>query len=305
MCNVKKLLLYILFFLPLLSAAQTPPATAQPVAVLPFRTYNQCIIISTSLSSTEDSLHFIFDTGAEVTTLSQDMAEKLKLETKDDGGLSGTDDIVVRVPTGTINLLYLEKARLPLVKVYIEPLKEFRKAPVRVDGIIGVDILKQFIVQIDYTNSRILLYRQGKTPLNVPGKRLPMTLNYNTPVIEAVIELPDGRSIGSRYHFITGGDYGILFNWPFVSKYHLDQVMPIVSTDKVADLYRELTYLNVTLPYLAFGSVRMEKVEASYCKDVNDIGAAMEVAGSIGSYIWNHFRTITINWKEKEIYLNK
>lgn len=305
MCNVKKFLFYILIALPLLSAAQAPPVSAEPVAILPFRIYDHSLIISASLSSSEDSLHFIFDTGAEASTLSNETAKKLKLETKEDGGLSGTDDVVIRVPTSTINLLYFGKARLPLVKVYLEPLQEFRKSPIHIDGIIGVDLIKMFIVQIDYTNSQILLYRQGKTPMNVPGKRLAMTLNFDTPVIEAVIELPDGRSLGSRYHFISGGDYGILFNWPFVEKYHMREVLPIVSTDKVGDLYQQLTYINTTIPYLAFGTVRIEKVSGSYCKEVNDIGGLTEVAGSIGSYIWSQFRTITINYKQREIYLDK
>ncbi len=305
MCNVKKLLFYILIALPLLSAAQTPPTTAEPVAILPFRIYNHSLIISASLSSSEDSLHFIFDTGAEATTLSNETAKKLKLETKDDGGLSGSDDIVIRVPTSTINLLYFGKARLPLVKVFLEPLQEFQKSPIHIDGIIGVDMLKMFIIQIDYTKSQILLFRPGKTPMNVPGKRLAMTLNFDTPVIEAVIELPDGRSLGSRYHFITGGDYGMLFNWPFVEKYQLKEILPIVSSDKVGDLYQELTYMNTIIPYLAFGAVRMEKVSASYCKQVNDVGGLTEVAGSIGSYIWAQFRTITINYKQREIYLDK
>ncbi|WP_343667312.1 aspartyl protease family protein [Chitinophaga sp.] len=302
---MKKILFYILTALPLLAAAQAPPVTAEPVVVLPFREYNHSLIISASLSSTEDSLYFIFDTGAEATTLSNETAKKLKLETKEDGGLSGTDDIVVRVPTSTINLLYFGKARLPLVKVYLEPLQEFKKSPIHIDGIIGVDLIKTYIVQIDYTRSQILLYRQGKTPMSVPGKRLAMTLNFDTPVIEAVIELPDGRSLGSRYHFISGGDYGILFNWPFVEKYHLREILPIVGTDKVGDLYQELTYLNTIIPYLAFGTVRMEKVSGSYCKDVNDVGGLTEVAGSIGSYIWSQFRTITINYKHREIYLDK
>jgi len=305
MCNVKKLLFSILIALPRLSAAQAPPSTAEPVAILPFRIYNHSLVISASTSNMEDSLHFIFDTGAEATTLSIETAKQLRLETKEDGGLSGTDDIVIRVPTSTINLLYFGKARLPLVKVYLETLKEFQKSPIHIDGIIGVNLLKMFIVQIDYANSRILLFRQGKTPMSIPGKRLAMTLNFDTPVIEAVIELPDGRSLGSRYHFITGGDYGILFNWPFVEKYRLKEVLPIVSTDKVGDLYQVLTYMNTIIPYLAFGSVRMDKVSASYCKEVNDIGGLTEVAGSIGSYVWSQFRTITINYKQREIYLDK
>ena len=305
MYNVKKLLLYILFCIPFPAAAQAPPATAKPVAVLPFRIYDHYVIISATLTNADDSLHFIFDTGAEVTTLSKETADNLKLEMKYDGGLSGSDEVVIRVPTSTLSVVYFGKTRIPYVKVYIEPLKEIHSLPVHIDGIIGVALLKNYIVKIDYANSQLLLYRAGKTPMDVPGKRISLTLNFDTPVLEAVIQLPDGKSLGSRYHFVSGGGYGILFNWPFVEKYRINQVLPILSSDKVEDLNQTLTYMNTTLPYLAFGPLRMEKVSATYCKEVNDAGGVTEVAGAIGAYVWEQFRSITINYKERELYLDK
>jgi hypothetical protein len=38
---------------------------------------------------------------------------------------------------------------------------------------------------------------------------------------------------------------------------------------------------------------------------VDDAGSMSEVAGSIGYFVWKQFRTITINYNEKEIFLEK
>jgi hypothetical protein len=304
MCNVKKYLALIFICLPLLAPAQdgTP---SKVVATLQFRMYDRYLVIPATVTTSIDTLHFIFDTGAEITTLNQETAKTLKMESTEVSGMSGTDDVVINVPTSTISLLYLSKTRIPFVKVYLEKLTQFKDSPVPIDGILGVDLLKTFIVTIDYEHQQLLLYRAGKTPPEVKGKRLPMGLNFKTPAIEAMISLPDGTTLGSRFHFISGGEYGILFNYPYVEKYHLNTALPILNTDHVQDLFKVLTYTNVTIPFLAMGAYRVEQVPASYSPDVNDAGSMSEVAGSIGYFVWKQFRTITINYNEKEIFLEK
>ncbi|SFD33901.1 Aspartyl protease [Chitinophaga sp. CF118] len=304
MCNVRKYIFAILICLPALVSGQDG-TNSKVVATLPFRMYDRYLIIPATVTTSIDTLHFIFDTGAEITTMNQETAKTLKLESTDVAGMSGTDDVVIRVPTSTISLLYLSKTRIPFVKVYLENLKEFRNSSIPIDGIIGVDLLKTFIVTIDYEHQQLLLYRAGKTPPEVKGKRMPLSINFKTPAIEAMIELPDGKTIANRFHFISGGEYGILFNWPFVEKYHLNTTLPIINTDKVQDLFKVLTYTNITIPFLAMGAYRVEQVPASYSPDVDDAGSMTEVAGSIGFFVWKQFRTITINYNEKELFLEK
>jgi hypothetical protein len=252
-----------------------------------------------------DSLHFIFDTGAEATTLSKATANKLQLETKDDGGISGNNAEVLRVPTATIGLLYLEKTRLPMVKVYIENMQEFNDLPVHIDGIMGVDLLKAFIVKIDYEHQRLQLFRTGPTPPEIKGTQVPIYKDFKTPALDAIIMLPNGGSMQSRYHLISGGEYGVLFNYPFVQKFHLDNALPVLGTEKIQDLSKELTYTNTSLPYLMLGGIKLPEVPASYCKDVDDAGSVTEIAGAIGYYVWKQFRSITINLNQQQLYLEK
>jgi hypothetical protein len=304
MCDVKKLFAVIIICLPVIAFAQDG-ANSKVVATLPFRIYDRYLVIPATVTTSIDTLHFIFDTGAEITTFSEETAKTLKMESKEHEAMSGTDDVAISVPTTTISLLYLSKTRIPFVKVYLENLKEFRNSPVHIDGIIGVDLLKTFVVTIDYEHQQLLLYRSGKTPAEVKGKRMPMSVNFKTPAIEAMITLPDGNTIGSRFHFISGGEYGILFNWPFVEKYHLTTALPVTGKDNVQDLFKVLTYTNTTIPFLAMGAYRVEQVAASYSPDVDDAGSLSEVAGSIGYYVWKQFRTVTINYNEREIFLEK
>lgn len=304
-----KQLLLILLCLPLALAGQGRKDNAQPAqqaaAILPFRLYDNHMVVSGSIGGYADTLHFIFDTGSEVTILHEGVAKKLQLQGRQEAGVSGTNNMMIKVGTTTLNVLYLGKARLPFVKAYLENILEFRNGPLPIDGIIGVDLLKAYTVKIDYVQQQLVLYRSGKTPSSVPGRLVPFRLNFATPVLEAVLQLPGGQSLTGRFHVISGGEYGVLFNWPYVEKNRLNTLLPTLGTEKVQDLLKTLTYTNSSLPFLAIGPYRLEQVPVSYSPDVNDKGALSEVAGSIGYEVWKQFRSITINYNARELYLEK
>lgn len=283
-------------------SSRRPSAEPGVVAVLPFTLLNNHLVIPVTLSGTADTLHFIFDTGTEVTVLHSGLAEKLKLKGKQQAGVTGTNNSMLKVSTATLSALYLGQARLPFVKAYLENIPEFRNGPVPVDGFIGVDLLKAFVVKIDYRKQQMVLYRPGKAPSG--GQLIPMRLNFSTPVIDATIQLPNGQSRSSRYHLITGGDYGILFNWRYTEKQKLPETLVTTSTDKVQDMLKPLVYVNSNIPALNIGPFRLSKVPVSYCKDVDDEGPFMEIAGGIGYEVWKQF-TLTINYSQKELYLQQ
>jgi hypothetical protein len=121
-------------------------------------------------------------------------------------------------------------------------------------------------------------------------------------VIDASIQLPNGSRLPGHYHITTGGDYGILFNWPYVDKNKLNTLLPTVNTDRVQDMVKVLYYINSSVPSLELGGHSIKNVPVSYSKDIDDLGVFTEVAGSIGYDIWKDF-TLTINYDRKELYL--
>jgi hypothetical protein len=302
-------LLLMMIYCPVLMMAQgkNNPAPAgtgsvQPLAVLPFQLVNDNVVVTCLYSGSADTLHFIFDTGAEVTTLHNELATKLQLQGNKILGVSGITNGMSMVETTTLNALYFKQLRLPFVKVYLENLSQFNTPWFKIDGIIGVDLLKKYIIKINHRQQQLEFYRTGKTPSNITGQLIPFRLNFATPAIDAAIQLPNGQIIPGRYHFTSGGNYGILFNFPFVNKHKLDALLPTINTDRVQDMLKTIYYVNSNIPSLEIGSLAIKKVPISYCKDVNDGGAFSEIAGSIGYDVWKHFN-ITINYAQKEIYL--
>jgi hypothetical protein len=280
----------------------TPPAAAnenkKPVAIIPFQLVDKHVIIPVLISGSTDTLHFIFDSGAEVTVLHTTTAARLRLKSSTEAFMSGTNNAMVQTPVTTLNVLYLREQRLPYVKAYLENLDDLGS----VDGIIGVALMKTYIVKIDYRQQQLLLYKAGKTPIGNTGRLLHFQLNFTTPVIDASIQLPNGSRLPGHYHITTGGDYGILFNWPYVDKNKLNTLLPTVNTDRVQDMVKVLYYINSSVPSLELGGHSIKNVPVSYSKDIDDLGVFTEVAGSIGYDIWKDF-TLTINYDRKELYL--
>ncbi|GAA0530935.1 aspartyl protease family protein [Chitinophaga japonensis] len=274
------------------------------VAVIPFQWYGHHLVIPALVSGSTDTLHFIFDTGAEVTVLHYGLMEKLHIQGRKKAGMSATNDLMLKVSTATLNALYLDQARLPFLKVYLENIPEFRKGTLAIDGFIGVDLLRAFIVKIDYARQQLVLYRPGADiPVTGATQRIPFRLSFHTPVITATIQLPGGQSLSGNYLLTTGGDYGILFNWPYTEKHRLDQQLVTTGTDKVQDLFKELDYINSSIPAMRIGALQLQQVPVSYCKDVNDDSPLMEIAGAAGCEIWKQCPAVIIDYARKTLYL--
>ena len=308
--RVHKLLIAFFCLLPLLSDAQSgrrrSPGSTEPgaAAVLPFQIYENHIVIPVTVSGSSDTLHFIFDSGSEVTVLHYGLMQKLGIKSTQKSGVSATGNVMLSINTATLNVLYLDQARLPFLKVYLENIPEFRKGPLVIDGFIGIDLLQQYTVKIDYAQKQLVLYR-ANPPQNLPtgALRLPFTLNFRTPVISAAFQLPNGTTLVGNYHIISGGDYGVLLNWPYVEQNKLDKLLPKESTDEVPELLKINIYTNSTIPFLTIGNRRLSQVPVSYCEDVKDDSPVLEIAGSIGYEVWKRFPAIIINYRQKEIIL--
>jgi hypothetical protein len=276
------------------------------VAVIPFRLYGHHVVIPAMVSGSSDTLHFIFDTGTEVTVLHYGLADTLGVQGKQKAGVTATSNLMLKVNTATLNVLYLGKARLPFLKVYLENIPEFRNGPLKIDGFVGIDLLKAYIVKIDYTRQQLVLYPYGKTIPGTAGmQQIPFEINFRTPVITSAITLPNGQSLSGNYHLTTGGDYGILFNWPYTEKNRLNEQLVTLSTDRVRDLLKTYDYVNSSIPSLGISSFRLNNVPVSYCRDVNDDSPIMEIAGAIGCHVWKQFSTVIINYNQKELYLRQ
>jgi len=159
---MKRLTIFLLA-LPFLALGQTPLAT------MPYEIYGDFIIIPIQINHSEP-LDFIFDTADGLTVLNNITADKLGLKSGKSqkgtgaGGLI-TGQLIKRqeVDIGTFAIKGVE--------LYVTSLSHLEIALGRhIDGIIGYDLLKSYVVEISYGEKEFHIYNSKGFKYNGDGE---------------------------------------------------------------------------------------------------------------------------------------
>ena len=141
----------------LLAVLSIPGSAQHTKEELPFTLQENLIFIKAKVNGSRE-LNFLFDTGAGVTVLNTSTAKTLQLKI---GGESviGTSGNSVKSLTAVENTISLGKVQLQNVDLEIfsiDHLSEYLKMPL--DGIIGYDLLRNFVTQVDIQSMTIILH---------------------------------------------------------------------------------------------------------------------------------------------------
>jgi predicted aspartyl protease len=149
---------------------------------LRFDLYHDYLIVARGSVGSEKDLNFLVDTGANPTLLDRRVAQKLHLR-EEPGVLAGLNG---RVQAGlaTVPSLQFGPIRRDNLGVVVEDLSFFSKAiPVRIDGVIGLDVVGQIPFEIDYSANRISF-----GPLPSLKNSLPLEIRGGLPIVTAEVD---------------------------------------------------------------------------------------------------------------------
>lgn len=178
------LIVYVLFFVQPLTAQLSGfqvPAGKEKVEI-PFRFENNFILIDV-LFNKVFPLTFIFDTGSENTVLThKTFADLLDVDYERNYRIIGADlqqELLVHLARG----VQLDLETVPSNKVPVLVLEEnyfqFEKyTGIKIHGILGMDLFKLVIIQIDYKKRKLVLYRPDNFKINDPKfKKYPIDVH--------------------------------------------------------------------------------------------------------------------------------
>lgn len=182
---IKKCLLIFLLFFSILSFAQHSNQydilEKQAYIEVPFTYKNDFIIIHVRLNNLP--LKFILDTGAEHTLLTQKMVgDLLNLKYLREFTVLGSD-LETELTAYLVNGVSLHTGRMGIENVSMLVLKEdyfnFQELVGEdVSGILGADILRRFVIKLDYYRGIATFYSPSKFKMN--------NKNYNTIPVEFI-----------------------------------------------------------------------------------------------------------------------
>ena len=203
----------------LLAAFSTVRASAS-LTTLPFRLSGSHIFIEVRVNDSEP-MHFIFDTGAASTVINQRQAKKLKLSSDGFTPIRGRKGPSLAYYSRN-SQLRMGALRVEKVRVVHLPLDHLQRALGKtVDGIIGQDLLKHYVVQINYDTQTIALYDPQEFTPPAGYHPHPFEIISGRPYIEGALTLDDGHTLSGRFQVDNGSGSSITLYSPTVEKHQL------------------------------------------------------------------------------------
>jgi Aspartyl protease len=194
-------------------------ASGKSALKIPFELLGNLVLLQVRVNDS-DSLRFILDTGADTTVIDAQQAKALRL--KPQGKMVGSGGGGTAEATFTKGVsINLQGVQLLDQTIYVLPLESLSALGRKIFGIIGNDILKEFVVEIDYSAKTINLYEPQGYRYSRAGKIIPLMMDESLLFMNASIT-PEGLApIEAKFEIDSGSTGAILLNTPFVKNHRL------------------------------------------------------------------------------------
>ena len=280
-----------------IAGALRPAAIAlQPAAVtIPFELVARHIVVKVVINNSRP-LSFVLDTGAYAAIVRLPAAEELGLTlygSANTGGAGAGRQAGQRVRNATWSLVGLKGFSQPVSLALPLPMLP-RGHGQDIDGIIGGEFIKQFVVELDYQARTITVHDPKTYRYRGAGETLPLDLNSNGhAVVKAAVTPLGGKAIERQFHLDIGSGAALILHSPFVTEHNL--LGPQSSTIRAIGLVGaggESVGRIGRVASLQLGSFTVANPVTIFSQDDGGSFADRSLAGNIGFGIARRFRTI-------------
>ncbi len=267
-----------------------------------FELFGDHIFVSVSVDDSEP-LDFIFDTGDGLAVIDTDVAKNLNLKTDHQSTKTSAQGSI----HGALiehNKIEINDVKLEEIELYMTELRHLEQSIGRnIDGIIGYDLLKNYVVKIDYEDMTIKLYDvAGFVNTDQAEKLLFKLVNY-IPTISASVTLNNGEVYTEDFFLNTGAGTTLDFNTPFAKKHDVihktgeHYSYPVAGLEDVETLHYEGRVKNFSI-----GAFKIEQLPIGISQAAHGIQHNRKASGIIGNGVLKHFN-ITFDYSRSTVYL--
>lgn len=187
------------------------------LAEIPFQLHGSMILAELSIDSSTP-LGFIFDTAAGGTIISASTADLL--------GIVGDETVSREGATGTAPIILSEKhvvatgdLRFQNVTLGIADLDHVQKRlGIRIDGVIGWEILSQYAVRLNYDTMRLEIYDNKRFDYELSVGSYPIEVQGTVILTNITAAFENGNTFTGKVMVDTGSGNTISFNTPFAEE---------------------------------------------------------------------------------------
>jgi predicted aspartyl protease len=257
---------------------------------IPFDLTDNLILLQGRLNDSEP-LWFILDTGATDTVIDSQVAKTLSLKAVGrivETGSTGT--AIASIFKGTsLKLKNIAATNLPIYGLPID----FLSAPLghKVSGVIGNDILKQLVLEVDYAAQAINFYEPANYHYSGGGDIVPITIE-GYPFIRARIALEGRPVIEGKFEIDSGSTGAIEFNTPFVDRHRLLNSISKTKQLRLGGVGGSALSFSGRLKSLTVGRFQMDNLIARFSRGQRGDNASAAYDGLIGGETLRRFKVV-------------
>lgn len=260
---------------------------------VPFYLSNNLILMQASVNNSKP-MWFILDTGASITVIDTKAAKALHLMPSGkevENGAAGRAEALIFKGT-TLRFPNVEAVSLT---VYGLPLDFMSYSFGRkIGGVIGNDIIKEFVVEIDYQSQIINFYEPRGYQYSGGGEIIPVTLELEGyPFMRLSVE-PEGRTtaLDGKFELDTGSTEAFLFNMPFVNKHQLLKSLSKAKQIRTGGVGGSGRAFIGRVKSVGLGRFAFKNSVARFFQDTGGDNASAKYDGLIGGEIFRRFKVI-------------
>lgn len=168
-------------------------------AVVPFKMINNLIVIPVEINGV--SMSFLLDSGVNKPILfSLNPNDSLMIEQKERIELrglgAGNTITAVKARSNSFRIKNIQKLNLELYIILDKEINMSTRLGIPIHGIVGYDVFKDFIVEINYNTEKIKFYKPENYEYNSCRKcsDLPLTFKNNKPYIDVKVAIEDNAA---------------------------------------------------------------------------------------------------------------
>lgn len=280
-----------------------PLASHAQVANIPF-TNDGLMYIQVKVNDHPEALSFIFDTGASATVLDKKVAAQIGIKAnyqQPTEGAAGTEMYDIAL-SQTVAVQDISLSGVHIVLVDLERLS--KKSNLKIDGIIGADILKKFVTQLNFDTSTIELYNSVGELKNVKNyTEMPIVMDFSSiPQVPLEFTLDTNETFSGNFLYDSGANFTFLLNTPFVNQKQITKRIGKTIKNKAESLTTSSHFTIGKVAKVRFGTFEFGEMPIDLSNSKAGVMASEAYTGILGIKIISRFNTI-LDYKNKKIYM--
>lgn len=275
------------------------------IASLPFDLRNGHVVLTAAVDGHEATL--IVDTGSGHGSLDAAFAERAGIrpdagsptaEVHGTGKVAATLATVADFRVGPLAFREQKVLLLPLAAVS-------RASGYAVDGVLGWDFLRRYVVRIDFAARTMALFDPATWTYDGDGAAVPVSLQYRIPIAEVLIVTASGEELRPRLALDLGSaKIAVRLLGPYVDD-HAAALASIADEGPIGDgVGGRLMGRTGKLQEARLGALRLREPTIGVSSEVRGVSALSIFDGTIGAPFFNR-TTMILDYARERVFFER